>query len=154
MLVDSCTSTGDLIPETLLCLFVIQLPIQTGKACVGDNIYRNATAEQFSPERILDCLDLSSEYHALDVANRIEAAIHVGKKKDQKKRRNHQRAKHSSWGGKVKRLVADGDKDLILAQRAVTLLRSLRLRFPSLPQTALDMSKIQYNKVMFVKLAS
>ncbi|KAH7835869.1 hypothetical protein Vadar_030684 [Vaccinium darrowii] len=119
---------------------------KTGKACVGDDIYRNITAEQFSPERILGCLDLSSEYHALDVANRIEAAIHVGKKKDQKKRRNHQRAKHSSWGGKVKRLVADGDKDLILAQRAVTLLRSLRLRFPSLPQTALDMSKIQYNK--------
>lgn len=119
---------------------------KTGKACVGDDIYRNTTAEQFSPERILGCLDLSSEYHALDVANRIEAAIHVGKKKDQKKRRNHQRAKHSSWGGKVKRLVADGDKDLILAQRAVTLLRSLRLRFPSLPQTALDMSKIQYNK--------
>ncbi|KAI3748525.1 hypothetical protein L6452_11653 [Arctium lappa] len=31
-------------------------------------------------------------------------------------------------------------------QRAETLLHSLRLRFPGLPQTSLDISKIQYNK--------
>ncbi|KAF7128001.1 hypothetical protein RHSIM_Rhsim11G0195200 [Rhododendron simsii] len=119
---------------------------KTGKACVGDDIYRYITAEQFSPECILGRLDLSSEYHALEVADRIEAAIHVGKQKDQRKHKNHLKAKRSSWGGKVRRLVADGDKHLILAQRAMTLLRSLRVRFPSLPQTALDMSKIQYNK--------
>ncbi|XVF68008.1 hypothetical protein PTKIN_Ptkin10aG0168200 [Pterospermum kingtungense] len=51
-----------------------------------------------------------------------------------------------TWGGKVKGLVADGEKNNFLAQRAETLLQSLRLRFPGLPQTALDMSKIQYNK--------
>lgn len=133
----------------LLSLFVIQLSIQTGKACVGDDIYRYITAEQFSPERILGRLDLSSEYHALEVADRIEAAIHVGKQIDQRKHKNHLKAKRSSWGGKVKTLVADGDKHLLLAERAMTLLRSIRVRFPSLPQTALDMSKIQYNKVFF-----
>ncbi|GFZ00471.1 rho guanyl-nucleotide exchange factor 1 [Actinidia rufa] len=47
---------------------------------------------------------------------------------------------------KVKGLAADGDKNQFLAQRAETLLHSLRLGFPGLPQTALDMSKIQYNK--------
>lgn len=44
-------------------------------------------------------------------------------------------------------LVADGEKNHFLVQRAETLLHTLRLRFPSLPQTALDMNKIQYNKV-------
>ncbi|PSS29543.1 Rop guanine nucleotide exchange factor like [Actinidia chinensis var. chinensis] len=119
---------------------------KSGKSCLGDNIYHLITAEQFSPECLLDCLDLSSEYHTLDVANRIEAAVYVWKQKDQRKHRKHLKAKRSQWRGKVKGLVADVEKKQILAQRAETLLHSLRLRFPDLPQTGLDMSKIQYNK--------
>lgn len=119
---------------------------KTGKACLGDIIYRYITADQFSPECLLDCLDLSSEHHTLEIANRIEAAVHVWKQKDLKKQMNHSKARRSSWGGKVKGLVTDSEKNHLLAQRAETLLQSLRLRFPGLPQTALDMSKIQYNK--------
>ncbi|EEF33969.1 rop guanine nucleotide exchange factor 1 [Ricinus communis] len=118
-----------------------------GKACLGDIIYRYITAEQFSPECLLDCLDLSTEHHTLEIANRIEAALHVWKQKDQRKHTSHTKARHTSWGGKVKGLVADTKrKNTFLAQRAETLLQSLRLRFPGLPQTALDMHKIQYNK--------
>ncbi|KAK4478816.1 hypothetical protein RD792_014316 [Penstemon davidsonii] len=91
--------------------YVETLP-KNGKDCLGDIIYRYITADQFSPESLLDCLDLSSEHHTLDVANRIEAAMH----------------------------------NQFLAQRAGNLLQSLRLRFPHLSQTALDVSKIQYNK--------
>ncbi|KAF9621773.1 hypothetical protein IFM89_027627 [Coptis chinensis] len=118
----------------------------TGKACLGDIIYRYVTAEKFSPECLLDCLDLSSEHHTLEIANRIEAAVHVWKRKDQKKRSNHTKTMRSSWGGKVKGLVGDVEKSQFLADRTETLLHSLRLRFPGLPQTALDMNKIQYNK--------
>ena len=60
---------------------------------------------------------------------------------------NHMKVRRPSWGGKVKGLVADSEKKIFLAQRAETLLHSLRRRFPGLPQTALDMNKIQYNKV-------
>lgn len=119
---------------------------KSGKACLGDIIYRYITASQFSPECLLDCLDLSSEHHTLEVANRIEAAIHVWKQKNIRKHANHMKSRRSSWGGKVKRLVADAEKSDFLAQRAETLLQSLRIRFPGLPQTALDMNKIQYNK--------
>lgn len=115
--------------------------------CLGDIIYRYITADNFSPECLLDCLDLSSEHHTLEVANRIEAAVHVWRLKDQKKHQHKKKSKRKSWGGKVKGLVADGDKNQYLAERAQTLLHSLRLRFPGLPQTALDMNKIQYNKV-------
>ncbi|KVH96540.1 rop guanine nucleotide exchange factor 1-like isoform X1 [Cynara cardunculus var. scolymus] len=117
---------------------------KNGKACLGEIIYRYITAEKFSPECLLDCLDLSSEHHTLEVANRVEGAIHAWKLKDG---RSHPKAKLSSWSGKIKGLVADGsDKNTYLTQRAETLLHSLRLRFPGLPQTSLDMSKIQYNK--------
>ncbi|KAK2665659.1 hypothetical protein Ddye_004233 [Dipteronia dyeriana] len=119
---------------------------KSGKTCLGDIIYRYITADQFLPECLLDCLDLSSEHHTLEIANRIESAVHVWKQKDQRKHMNKKKVKRSSWGGKVKGLVADTQKNHSLAQRADTLLQSLRLRFPGLPQTALDMNKIQYNK--------
>jgi hypothetical protein len=47
----------------------------------------------------------------------------------------------------VTELNADGDKNLILASRARSLLLCLKQRFPGLSQTTLDTSKIQYNKV-------
>ncbi|PON61531.1 PRONE domain containing protein [Trema orientale] len=119
---------------------------KTGKACLGDLIYRYVTADKFFPECLLDCLDLSSEHLTLEIANRIEAAVYIWKKKDHRKQSTDKKGKRSSWGGKVKGLVSDTDKNFLLAQRAESLLRSLRLRFPALPQTALDMNKIQYNK--------
>ncbi|KAG0544704.1 hypothetical protein BDA96_02G299100 [Sorghum bicolor] len=118
---------------------------KSGKSCLGEIIYRYITAEQFSPECLLDCLDLSSEHHTLEVANRIEAAIHVWKLKGQKKSTPQTKSK-KTWGGKVKGLVGDKEKSHTLSERADGLLQSLRLRYPGLPQTSLDMNKIQYNK--------
>ncbi|XP_074312867.1 rop guanine nucleotide exchange factor 1-like [Silene latifolia] len=125
------------------CAYLESLP-KNGRDCLGEIIYRYITAEQFSPECLLDCIDLSSEYHILEVANRIEAAVHIWRLKDQRRHVSHSR--RPSWGGKVKGLVTDIEKNHVLAHRAETLLRSLKHRFPVLPQTALDMSKIQYNK--------
>uniref|UniRef100_A0A7N0UZE6 PRONE domain-containing protein n=1 Tax=Kalanchoe fedtschenkoi TaxID=63787 RepID=A0A7N0UZE6_KALFE len=115
------------------------------KACLGDIIYRYITADHFVPECLIDCLNLSSEHQTLEIVNRIEAAVHLWKRKDLKKLTSVKSQKFS-LGGKVMSLVSDGDKNHLLADRAETLLRTLRLRFPSLPQTSLDMNKIQYNK--------
>ena len=54
----------------------------------------------------------------------------------------------SSWE-MVKDLMVDSEKRELLADRAESLLLCLRQQFPGLPQTALDMSKIQHNKVCF-----
>jgi hypothetical protein len=48
----------------------------------------------------------------------------------------------------VKELMVDAEKRELLAERAESLLLCLKQRFPGLPQTTLDMSKIQYNKVL------
>ncbi|KAL6522510.1 Rop guanine nucleotide exchange factor 1 [Orobanche minor] len=125
--------------------YIATLP-KNGRDCLGDIIYRYITADQFSPECLLDCLNLSSEHDAVDVANRVEAAVHVWKLKERKKHPNVHKPKLKTWGGKVKDFVGDGEKNLSLAHRSESLLHSLRRRFPGLPQTALDMSKIQYNK--------
>ncbi|XP_058098412.1 rop guanine nucleotide exchange factor 1-like isoform X2 [Magnolia sinica] len=119
---------------------------KSGKSCLGDIIYRYLTADQFSPECLLDCLDLSSEHHTLEIANKIEAAIHVWHHKSQKKRLQRTKTRRPSWGGKVKGLVNDTEKSHLLARRAESLLQCLRLRYPGLSQTVLDMNKIQYNK--------
>ena len=115
---------------------------------MGEVIYRYLTADQFSPECLLDYLDLSSEYTTLEIANRIEASVHIWKQKYLKRHSVRAKVGKSSWGGKVKGFVGDIEKSKFLAQRAETLLQNLRLRFPGRPQTSLDMSKIQYNKVV------
>ncbi|CAL1372898.1 unnamed protein product [Linum trigynum] len=140
---------------------------KSGRACLGDVIYRYITAEHFSPEALLDHLDVTTEHLATEIANKIEAALHVWKRKVQKKhnkglprgQKHHpsilvdvskariQDHRRSTLGSKVKGLVvANGENKHCLAQRAETLLLCLHLRFPGLPQTALDMNKIQYNK--------
>lgn len=122
---------------------------KTGKESLGDIIYRYITAEQFSPDCLLDCLDLSSEHHTLDIANRIEATMHVWKQKlHSKHTHNGKVAKpnsKSSWG-KMKDFVGDVERRELLSERAESLLLALKHRFPGLSQTILDMNKIQDNK--------
>ncbi|KAK9023083.1 hypothetical protein V6N11_003314 [Hibiscus sabdariffa] len=86
----------------------------------GKDCLREITADQFSPECLLDYFDLLSEYTALEMANRVEASLHIWKHRYLKGTRCVQR-----WE----------------SQHGVA-----RLRFPGLRQTSLDMSKIQQNK--------
>lgn len=113
-------------------------------------MYRELASETFSSDRLLDCLDISSEHQTLEIANMIEAAVHFWKQRDHKKLGGNAEVRHSSWGNMMRGLVADKDKHGLLIERAETLLQTLKLRFPNLPQTALDMNKIQYNKVIIL----
>lgn len=129
-------------------VFLCFVHLQNGRACLGDIIYRYITSDQFSSECLLDCLDLSSEHVALEIANRVEASIYVWRRRTHHKpmtNPNRSTAK-SSWE-MVKDLMVDGDKRELLAERAESLFLSLKQRFPGLTQTTLDTSKIQCNKV-------
>ncbi|KAJ0719527.1 putative PRONE domain, Rop guanine nucleotide exchange factor [Helianthus annuus] len=144
MAINSITLADIDVPES----FLEALP-KNAKGSLGDLIHRYISSDQFSPECLLDCLDLSSEHQALEIANRVEASVYIWRRKNTAKQppinivsRSFSR---SSWD-KVKDMVADVDKRETLAERAETLLLCLKQRFPALPQTTLDMSKIQYNK--------
>ncbi|XP_023549947.1 rop guanine nucleotide exchange factor 5-like [Cucurbita pepo subsp. pepo] len=130
------------VPES----YLETLP-KNGRACLGDVIYRYITSEHFSSEYLLDCLDLSSDHVALDVANRVEAAIYVWRRRAHSKPQlNPTRSSARSSWEMVKDLMIDGDKREFLAERAEGFLHSLKQRFPTLTQTTLDTSKIQFNK--------
>ncbi|KAK3028595.1 hypothetical protein RJ639_039938 [Escallonia herrerae] len=120
---------------------------KNGRACLGDVIYRYITSEQFSAECLLDCIDLSSEPIALEIANRVEASVYVWRRRLHAKpiSNPNRSAAKSSWE-MVRDLVIDGDKRELLAERAENLLLCLKQRFPGLTQTTLDTSKIQCNK--------
>jgi len=132
----------------LILVFVAFSVLQSGKACLGRIMYRYVTAKHFSPDYLLDYLDVSSEYTTLEIANRIEAASHFWSEKYLNRYLGRARDGRSSWGGKVKGFVGEAQKRKLLAKRAEILIHNLRLRFPGLPQTALDANKIQYNKVL------
>lgn len=118
---------------------------QSGKSCLGESIYRYmCTGDKFSPEYLLDCLNITSEHEALELADRIEASMYTWRRKACM---SHSK---SSWD-LVKDLMADSDrsdKNHFLAERADSLLFCLKRRYPELSQTTLDTSKIQYNMVI------
>ncbi|KAJ4952670.1 hypothetical protein NE237_029502 [Protea cynaroides] len=123
------------VPDT----YLETLP-KSGRAGVGDEIYRYMnTTEKFSPEYLLECLKISSEHEALEIADRMEAAMYTW-------RRKTCMSYSKPYLEMFKDIRADGDKNYTLAIRAESLLLCLKQRFPELSQTTLDTSKIQYNR--------
>lgn len=142
MAINSITLAEMDIPES----YLESLP-KNARISLGDVIHRYITSDHFSPECLLACLDLSSEHQAIEIANRAEASMYIWRKKTNSKPASvsGRSSSRTSWE-MVKDLMVDADKRELFAERAETLLLTLKQRFPGLPQTALDMSKIQYNK--------
>ncbi|CAL9184613.1 unnamed protein product [Musa hybrid cultivar] len=118
------------IPEA----YIESLP-KNGRVSLGDSIYRSITDDGFDPEEFLESMDLSTEHKVLDLKNRIEASIIIWIRK------MHNKDTKSSWGSAVSM-----EKREQFEERAETILHLLKLRFPGIPQSALDTSKIQYSK--------
>ncbi|XP_057768133.1 rho guanine nucleotide exchange factor 8-like isoform X2 [Salvia miltiorrhiza] len=118
------------VPES----YMETLP-KNGKSSLGDSIYKSITDEVFDPQQFLSTLDLSSELKVVDIKNRIEASIVIWKRK-----MNHKDAK-ASWG-----FTVSTEKRELFEERLETILLLLKHQFPGLPQSSLDITKIQYNK--------
>ncbi|XP_043723822.1 rho guanine nucleotide exchange factor 8-like [Telopea speciosissima] len=118
------------IPEN----YIESLP-KNGRASLGDSIYKSITVEYFDPEQFLSTMDLSTEHKILDLKNRIEASIVIWKRK-----MIHKDGK-SSWGSAVSL-----EKRELFEERAESILVLIKQRFPGIPQSSLDISKIQYNR--------
>ncbi|XP_027068094.2 rho guanine nucleotide exchange factor 8 [Coffea eugenioides] len=114
--------------------YIESLP-KNGRASLGDSTYKSITFEFFDPEQFLSTMDLSSEHKVLDLKNRIEASIIIWKRK------MHHKDGKSSWGSAVSL-----EKRELFEERAETILLLLKQRFPGLPQSSLDICKIQYNR--------
>ncbi|XP_076909860.1 rop guanine nucleotide exchange factor 2-like [Bidens hawaiensis] len=118
--------------------YIASLP-KSGRTSVGDTIYRHMiSTSKFSPEYLVDNLNISSEHEALELADRIEASMFTWRQKAC--------STYPKLSWEVIREHMESDKNVLLAQRAEVLLLTLKQRFPELAQTALDTTKIQYNK--------
>uniref|UniRef100_A0ACD5TDW0 Uncharacterized protein n=1 Tax=Avena sativa TaxID=4498 RepID=A0ACD5TDW0_AVESA len=119
------------VPEA----YMESLP-KNGKSTLGDSMYKLITDEFFNPEELVATVDLSNEYNIVDLMNRIEASVVIWQKKMTQKDTSK-----LSWGHGVSH-----EKRGRFEGRAVNVLLLLKHRFPGISQSALDISKIQYNK--------
>ncbi|KAI7987024.1 Rho guanine nucleotide exchange factor 8 [Camellia lanceoleosa] len=114
--------------------YIESLP-KNGRSSLGDSIYKSITVEFFDPADFLSTMDMSTEHKVLDLKNRIEASIVIWKRK------MHHKNEKSSWGSAISL-----EKRELFEERAETILLLLKQQFPGLPQSSLDISKIQYNR--------
>ncbi|OWM88206.1 rop guanine nucleotide exchange factor 3-like isoform X2 [Punica granatum] len=125
--------------------YMTTLP-KSGRSSLGDSIYKQMyVPENFSPDYLLDCLNITSEHEALELADKVEASMYTWRRKAGL---GHSK---SSWD-LVKDFMSEtdnrSDKNTVLAERAESLLFCLKQRFPKLSQTSLDICKIQCNQDM------
>ncbi|KAK6934086.1 PRONE domain, partial [Dillenia turbinata] len=117
----------------------------SGKASLGEELYRALTAEANSIEDLLNLLELKTEHRALDAINKLEAAI-VAWKERMTEQVSSKSPVRMSWSFMKDPTMSEHDKmDLFLA-RAEALKQLLQIRFPNLPLSFLDVTKIQYGK--------
>ena len=109
---------------------------QNGRASLGDALYRIITDVEFDPDDFLSTVDLTSEHKILDLKDRIEASVIIWNRKV------HNKDGKSSWGSAVSQ-----EKREQFEERAQTLLLIIKHRFPGIPQSTLDIAKIQENRV-------
>nr|GEW68538.1 Rop guanine nucleotide exchange factor 14-like isoform X1 [Tanacetum cinerariifolium] len=117
--------------------------LQSGKASLGDDLYRTLNTISSSATGMLNSLNIQSEHSALDTINRLEAAIYAWKESILTQSSTKSQAR-TSWSLKDPSMVLE--KIEFLINRAEVLLQQVRIRYPKLPQTFLDVMKIQYGK--------
>ncbi|KAL4592972.1 hypothetical protein LXL04_005981 [Taraxacum kok-saghyz] len=116
---------------------------KSGKASLGEDLYRTLNTISSSAIGMLNSLNIKTEQGALETINRLETAIYAWKERilEQTSAKSPSR---TSWS--LKDPSMELDKMEFLINRAEALLQQIRIRFPNLPQTFLDVMKIQYGK--------
>ncbi|XP_071730555.1 rop guanine nucleotide exchange factor 14-like [Rutidosis leptorrhynchoides] len=116
---------------------------KSGKASLGEDLYKMLNRVSTSASSMLTSLHLKSENSALDVINRLEAAIYTWKNKI-KEHDSRKSPSRTSWS--FKDSVSELDKMELLINRAEELSCEIKIRYPNLPQKFHDVMKIQYGK--------
>ncbi|KAJ7943976.1 Rop guanine nucleotide exchange factor like [Quillaja saponaria] len=117
---------------------------KSGKVSLGEELYKVLTAESSSAEEMLKSFHLNSEHNALEIINRLEAAVFAWKERIMEQVSGKSPVQ-TSWSF-MKDPMSDIDKMKLLLDRAEALLQQLKTRYPNIPQTFLDAKKIQYGK--------
>uniref|UniRef100_A0A2P2KHC3 PRONE domain-containing protein n=1 Tax=Rhizophora mucronata TaxID=61149 RepID=A0A2P2KHC3_RHIMU len=117
---------------------------KSGKANLGEELYKALTADSITPMETLTSLNLKSEHSALEAINKLEAAVLVWKERVTAQV-NGTSPVRTSWSFS-KGPMLELEKMEFLLERAEALRRWIKTRYPNLPQTFIDATKIQYGK--------
>ena len=98
---------------------------------------------------MLKSLNLKSEHSALDVINRLEAAVFSWNERIREQRSGDSPVR-ASWSTFIKDPMSELDRMELQLDRAEVLIQQLKTKYPNLPQTFLDATKIQYGKVSYI----
>ncbi|PWA61839.1 PRONE domain-containing protein [Artemisia annua] len=112
---------------------------KNGRASLGDFIYKSITDEHFDPDHFLSTMDMTTDHKIVDLKNRIEASVVIWKRKMTAKM--SAKDGKSSWSSGVSL-----EKREQFGDRAETMLLILKQRYPGIPQTILEISKIEHNR--------
>ncbi|KAJ1381000.1 Serine-threonine/tyrosine-protein kinase, catalytic domain [Sesbania bispinosa] len=118
--------------------------VKFGKANLGQELHKVLTTESSSGEHMLKSLNLNSKHIVLETINRLEAAIFSWRERITEQISGKSPVR-TSWSF-VKDPMSEVDKMELLLDRAETLLQLLKIRYPNLPKTFLDVAKVQYGK--------
>ncbi|GER46903.1 Rop guanine nucleotide exchange factor [Striga asiatica] len=93
---------------------------------------------------MVNCMNLKSEHGASEAINRLEAAILAWKEKIAGQV-NNKSTVQPSWPF-AKDSLSELDRFEWLVNRAELLVHQLKIKYPNLPQTFFDVTKIRYGK--------
>ncbi|XP_039122778.1 rop guanine nucleotide exchange factor 14-like isoform X1 [Dioscorea cayenensis subsp. rotundata] len=132
---------------------LLQMPIpvsvkdalrKSAKASLGEDLYHAITAEFGSVEDIMLSLNLKSEHCVLETVNRLEAAVFAWKHKISEDSNKRAPVRYP-WYFK-KGLGSELENMEMAIEKAEMLIGLLKTRFPNLPQTFIDLTKVRNNK--------
>ncbi|KAG1355470.1 putative Rop guanine nucleotide exchange factor 14 [Cocos nucifera] len=123
---------------------IVSCWILIGKAGLGEGIYQAMAVESISVEEILLSLNLTSEHKVLETVNRLEGAVFAWKKRMAEGTSKRSPMRYARYFGRD--FGSELEKTAVCLERAEALLQILKIRFPNLPQSFIDVTKVQYNK--------
>ncbi|KAL2902193.1 Rop guanine nucleotide exchange factor 14 [Bienertia sinuspersici] len=117
----------------------------SGRACLGEDLYKVISSGSSSALDIVDCLKLRSEHEVLDTFNKLETAALTWREKIKEQISGVKTPVRTSWPF-MKEPIPEVDKMKSLLFRVDALLYQLKMRYPCLPHTFLNATKIQFGK--------
>lgn len=120
---------------------------KSGREALGEDLYRILASGTKSAAEMADLLKLRSEHEALDTINKLEAAALAWKQsiKEQVTNNSNKTSVRTSWSF-MKETISEVERTETLLFHVDALLYQLKMRYPCLPHTFIDATKIQYGK--------
>lgn len=103
-------------------------------------------AESTTVDEILASLKLGTEHAALETVNKLESAVFAWKERITEQASNSKSPVRTPWSFS-KDPLSDTVRNESLLNRAEALRSQIKSKYPNLPQSFLDATKIQYGKV-------